>query len=118
LANQKKNILIQMEIVVFKIPPCEDILVIGTKAPIGKNAMMKMLETITPDWFELVEVENPLIEAMVIKKEFIRLIGKDRLAQVIVEEVSPLMAETSLLHIRLDAKLINTRTIEVPDDSS
>lgn len=116
--GQIKKISVQMEIAIFKIPPCEDLLVIGKKAPIGKNAAMKMLETITPDQFEAIEVDNPIIEAIVAKKGLIKLMGRDRLTQVVIEEVTPLMEDTGLLHIGLDVKLISTTTVEVPDDSS
>jgi len=116
--NQKDKVLVQLEIAIFKIPPCEDVLVIGKNASIGKNAAVKMMETIAPDYFEVIKVENPIIEALMVKKGFIKLIGKDRLTRLIVEEVTPLMEDTSLLHIKLDAKLLKTKTIEVENDSS
>ncbi len=117
-ADKTKKILVQMEIAIFKIPPCEDLLVIGKKAPIGKNAAMKMLETVAPDQFEVIEVENPIIEAIVAKRGLIKLMGRDRLIQVVIEEVTPLMEDSTLLHIGLNVKLLTTTTVEVPDDSS
>ena len=117
-AEQTKKILVQMEVAIFRIPPCEDVLVIGKKAPIGKNAAMNMLETCTPDQFEMIEVENSNIEAMIAKKGIVKLLGRDRLRQVIIDEVAPLMGESGLLHICLNVKLISTATIEVPNDSS
>ena len=116
--DRTKKVSVQMGISIFKIPPCEDILVIGKKAPIGKNAAMKMLECCAPDQFELIEVENSLIDALVIKKGFTKLIGKNQLTKTIIEEVSSLMEEKSILHIGLEARLISTKTIKVTNDSS
>lgn len=110
--DQTKKIMVQMEIAIFKIPPCEDLLVIGKKATIGKNAARKMLETITPDQFEVIEVENPIIEAIVAKKEVIKLIGRDLLLQLVFDEIAPLMEETGLLQIGLNVKIKRNQTLE------
>lgn len=115
---QNKRILVQMQIAIFKIPPCEDALVIGKKALIGKKAAKKMLDTCAPDQFELVEVDDPVIEALLVKKECCKLVGRERLVQVILEEVAPLMEATGILQISLDAKLIEARTIEVQSGPS
>lgn len=110
--DQTKKIMVQMEIAIFKIPPCEDLLVIGKKATIGKNAARKMLEAVTPEQFEVIEVENPIIEAIVAKKEIVKLIGKDHLLQLVLEEIAPLMEETGLLQIGLNVKIKRNQTLE------
>ncbi len=68
--------------------------------------------------FEAIEVDNPIIEVIMAKKELIKLMGRDRLTQVVIEEVARLMEDSSLLHIGLNVKLISTKAIEVPDNSS
>lgn len=116
--NTASKAVIQMGISIFKIPPCHDILVVGKKAPIGMNAAIKMLQAIAPDQFEMIEVKNPIIDGMVVKKELIKLMGKDQLTQVVIEEIVPLMESNGLIQVCIDLELTKTRTIEVPSDSS
>lgn len=76
-----------------------------------------MLEAVTPDQFEAIEIKNPKIDAIVTNKGIIKLMGKDRLTQMVIEEVTLLMGNNSLLDIKLSIRLISTKSLEVPDDS-
>ncbi len=114
--DRAEKILVQLEISVFKIPPCQDVIAIGKNAPMGKHAAMKMLESVAPDMFKMIEVDNPVIEALIVKKAFVKLMGRDRLTNFIVEKVEPLMEDNTILNIGLDAKLLKTGSLEVKDD--
>ena len=110
------KILVQLEISVFKIPPCQDVMAIGKNTPMGKHAAMKMLEPVAPNMFEMIEVDSPVIEALIVKKAFVKLMGRDRLTNFIVEKVEPLMEDNTILNIGLNARLLKTGTLEVKDD--
>jgi hypothetical protein len=60
---------IDLDFELFLLPPTEDAMVIGTRAPIGKGAAKKIMDAAAPDQFEYVEVENnDLIEAILQRK--------------------------------------------------
>ena len=108
-----KQFLVQMEIEVFEIPPYKDVIVICNKAPIGKNAVKRMLDSCSPGQFEMIEPEHPLIEALVVNTVLINLMGRDRLVEAIIAEVDNRIDDRCMLHIKLNVKLISRRIIEV-----
>ena len=117
-SDQPTKIMVNMQISIFNIPPCQDVIVIGKKAAIGKHATMRMLETVAPGLFVLIETEHPVIEALVAKKGFIKLMGRERLLGLIIEEVESIMEDSVILNISLDAKLLKRGVIEIADDGT
>ena len=53
-----KSAIISMELSTFEIPPSGDILVLGKTCPIGPQASKRMLDTVAPNQFELVQPEG------------------------------------------------------------
>jgi hypothetical protein len=70
----------------FEIPPMQDILLIGKKAPIGPEAVRRMIDAMSPDQYEIITLENQTFEALVIKKTLLKQISKDKLIPIILEE--------------------------------
>lgn len=118
MTDTAPNISVQMEINILKIPPCQDVIVVGKRAPVGKNAVELMLEALAPGIFESIELEHPVIEALVANKGQINLLGKENLLRLIVSEVENLMDATAVLNIELHTKFTKTTSMTVGHDES
>lgn len=115
---KKKEFFVEWEISIFKIPPCEDIIIIGKDAPIGKNSAFKMLETIAPGMFETIEVKHPSVEALIVKKSLIKFIGKNLLTEIVLKEIETIMDESIIFNISLNIKLMDNSVIKLKNDGS
>ncbi len=70
----------------FEIPPMQDILLIGKKAPIGPEAVRRMVDAMSPEQYEIINLEHNFFEALVIKKSLLKQISKEKLLPIILEE--------------------------------
>ena len=116
--DKDSQVLAQFEICVFKIPPCQDVIAIGRRAPIGKHAVEIMLEAIAPEIFQAVALQHPTIEVLVVRKAHVNLFGKDRLVQMVVREIEGLMDETAVLNIGLNARLTKSVTFNFENNEN
>ena len=114
----EQQILGQLEICSFKIPPCQDIIAIGKQAPVGKHGVQIMLDAIAPDLFLTIELKHPTIEVLIIRKTLIKLFGKEHLVKLVVKEIECLMDETAVLNIGLNGRLIKSVTFNIKSDGN
>lgn len=55
---------IKMRMSEFEMPPMQDALFVGRHAPIGPEAARRMVDVLSPDQYEILEVEHAIIEAI------------------------------------------------------
>jgi len=108
---KKKKSLVDMEFTTFKIPPSGDILVLGKRCAIGPRAGKRMLDTVAPDQFELVQLEDDLIDGILVKKQLFSMVDKDSLINALIEELKPIMSDQSMLTIKCDITVTIRREI-------
>jgi hypothetical protein len=70
----------------FEIPPMQDILLVGKKAPIGPEAVRSMVDAMSPEQYDIITLEHKFFEAIVIKKSLLKQIAKEKLLPIILEE--------------------------------
>lgn len=87
------------------LPPVRDALVLGHRAPVGESAVVRAMEAISPGEFELVEVDHPVIEALLIRRRDLRKVPKEVLVAEIVTHAAPLMDAEDALHVTLDLEV-------------
>ena len=97
-----KKETISMELSTFEIPPAGDVLVLGKRSPMGSQAAKRMLDSVAPDQFELVQPEDNLIEAILIKKCLFARTAKELLIKAIVEESKLIMDSQCMLRIKCE----------------
>jgi hypothetical protein len=106
-----KKEVVSMEFATFDIPPAGDVLVLGKRSPMGPQAAKKMLDTVAPGQFELVQSEDDFIEAILIKKCLFSRTEKEPLIKAIVEESKAIMDSHCM--VRIKSVVPNTPTSEV-----
>jgi len=103
--------LVNLDLSTFEIPPSGDILVLGKRGPIGQQAAKRMLDTVTPGQFELIDLEDDLIEALFVKKYLFLRANKERLINTIVEESKAIMGPECMIRIKCEISLTVKREI-------
>lgn len=100
-----------MELSTFEIPPSGDILVLGKRCPIGSQAAKRMLDSVASDQFELIPVDNEVIEAILVRKYLLLRIEKELLIKAVIEETKPIMGLECMIKIKFEVTVIVNREI-------
>ena len=113
MKGEPHRIHIEATIEVFQIPPFHNVLVVGRRAPIGKNAFMRMLDCLAPNQFTLIDTnEDPHIETIIVNRKLLRFIGEELLKETIMSEIKNVMDETLILDVDMKVKKTFQRTLD------
>ena len=94
-----------------RLPPFDEILVLGSKSEQGKMGVAKTFEYMVPDIFEMVEVEEDSIEAVFINRRLIRKISKENILDILRAKVFPYVSEKEIIKVDFEV-IISYDTIE------
>jgi len=100
--NQRKY-SVQLSFEEIKLPPLEDILVLGKKCPQGKIGVYKSFELLVPNEFEVFEITDSNIEAVLINKKLLIKIDSTSIINILKEKVFPFVSDSEIL--KVDFKL-------------
>lgn len=84
-AESNKKAEVTMRLSEFEMPPMQDILIVGNKAPIGPEAAKRMVDVLSPDQYTIVKMEHPFIEAIVLRKGLLSMLPQEKLIKLILE---------------------------------
>jgi hypothetical protein len=94
---------VQLSFEEIRLPPFEDILVLGKKCPQGKIGLNKSFDLLVPNEFEVLEVEDAAVEAVFINKRVLKKMDIDKIMSIIREKVFPFVSDSEI--IKVDFKL-------------
>ena len=97
----------------FEVPPMQDVLIVGKKAPIGPEAARRMVDILSPEQYEIIEIEHPVIEAIVLRKSLINMVAKDRLVSLILEEGGKVANESTIIKAHINIVLQISKSIDL-----
>lgn len=109
----KRRVTVNMRLNRFDLPPVESALIVGRKAPIGSRAMSKALEEMLPGIFLRVDVEHPLVEAVIVRRAHLRRVPQTTLVDLVLREAEGVIDETEMLHVALSLTIDVTHEVEV-----
>jgi len=95
----EKKYQINLSFEEIKLPPFQEILIIGINSPHGKFGISKSFELLIPNGFEIVEVQDDKIEAIFINKRLIAKMPKEKILKILKEKVFPFVSEGELLKV-------------------
>lgn len=101
ISTQKYSVQLSFEEI--RLPPFEDILVLGKKCPQGKIGVSKSFEFLVPNEFDVFEIDNPTVEAVFINKRVLKKMDKTMILKILCEKVFPFVSECEI--IKVDFKL-------------
>jgi len=83
----------------IKLPPFEDILVLGKHAPHGINGVSKSFEFLIPNGFEVIETNHENIECVFINKRILFKMPKEKIMRILSERVFPYISESEIVKV-------------------
>lgn len=92
----------------IKLPPFQDILILGKNSQQGKIGILKSFELLVPNGFEIVEVHEEQIEAVFINKRILVKIPKESLIGILREKVFRFVSEGELLKVDFEIAISYT----------
>lgn len=81
----------------FEVPPMQDLLLVGKRAPIGPEAVRRMVEAISPQQYEIIRLDHDIFEAVVLKKSLLKLFPQEKLLPIVLEEGARIATENTVL---------------------
>lgn len=99
VAQPSRRANIQLRFTQFGVPPVEDALIIGKAAPIGSHAIAKAFEEMSPHTFRLIEVDHPVVEAVLVRVSNLRKLPENVLIPMLLRHAEAIMDETETLHL-------------------
>jgi hypothetical protein len=94
---------IQLSFEEVRLPPFDDILILGKKCPQGRMGVYKSFEFLIPNEFEAFEVEDEIVEVVFINKRVLKKMGSERVISILRNKVFPFVSESEML--KVDFKL-------------
>ena len=95
--NSRFDVSLSFEGVRF--PPFEDILLLGRRCPHGKAGVSKCLNLLAPETFEMVEIDDTNVEAMLINKTIIKRLPVEKVLEILKAKVFPLMTNGEIVKV-------------------
>lgn len=105
-AAPSRETLMRVRVKSLEIPPVKDGLVIGHKAAIGADAMLRTLSIMTHESFERLHVSDDVIEDVIVKTSVVRKTGPDRLLKFVMKHLKPVMTPTELLMLDIYVEMV------------
>lgn len=104
---------ISLKISEFEVPPMQDLLIIGRKAPIGPEAVRRMAQALSPEQFALVKMDHPKIEAVLLRNSLLQMIEEKVLMNIILEEAERMISDTMVLRSELKIAISVQREVDL-----
>lgn len=83
----------------IKLPPFEDILVLGKNSHHGKIGIFQSFELLIPNGFTLIEVDNDNVEAVFVNKRLLNKITKEKVIDILQDKVFQFISEGELIKV-------------------
>lgn len=105
--------MLSLKISEFEMPPMQDLLIIGKRAPIGPEAVRRMAEALSPDQFSIVRVDHPKIEAVLVRTSLLQMLDEQVLMGIIIQEAENLINDTMVLRSELKVAVSVQREVDL-----
>jgi len=109
--TKKANIIMRLS--EFEMPPMQDVLIVGKRAPIGPEAARRMVDILSPEQYEIIKIDHPMIEAIVIRKTLLNILEQEKLIEVIMEEGGKIANDYMIIKAQVSITLEVSKSIEL-----
>ncbi len=96
---------VQLSFEEIRLPPFEDILILGKKCPQGKIGVFQSFELLVPNEFEAFEIEDDAVGTVFISKRVLKKIEKDKIVAILKKNVFPYISEGEILKVDLKLRI-------------
>jgi hypothetical protein len=102
-----KKFSIRLSCEEIKLPPFEDVLVLGRRCPQGILGLNRSIELMGPSEFDYIEVKDDVVQAIFVNKRILKKISKEKLLSILTAEIFPYVDEQEILKIDITLKIIH-----------
>lgn len=111
--KEAKKAEIQMRLTEFEMPPMQDVVIVGRNAPIGPEALKRMVDVLSPDQYKIIKVDHPIIEAIVVRNALMNMIPEDKLSEFILEEGGKIVDTSSIIKAHVNITVHVSKSIDL-----
>ncbi|MGE5583923.1 MAG: hypothetical protein ACM309_00050 [Bacillota bacterium] len=97
----------------FEIPPMQDALLVGRKAPIGPEAVRRMVDALSPEQYEIIRIEHQVFEAAVLKRSLLKLLPEEKLLPILLEECERVADEQAVVKAQVNIVIQVNRAVDL-----
>lgn len=109
-----KTYTINLSFEEIKLPPFQDILILGKNSIQGKIGLSKSFELLVPNGFKAIDVNSKNIETIFVNKNILNKIPGEKVLQILEKNVFPFISQGELISV--DFKVhISVKNIVVKD---
>lgn len=88
----------------YRVPPVDDVLVLGKAAPIGSVAMKRALGLLIAQPYEHIKLDDDTISDLLVRQAILKRLKKEALIDFVMKHIKPLIGENEILHLSLDTE--------------
>lgn len=108
----EKSFSVSLDFEPIKFPPVDDILILGKKLPQGRNGMLHSFQLISPDTFELIEInDDDSIDAVIINKAILRKLSREMVLNILREHVFPYVAKGESVKVNFSIRIFQRNIV-------
>ncbi|MBZ4647113.1 MAG: hypothetical protein JG777_2602 [Clostridia bacterium] len=111
--DSTKKVEITMRMSEFEMPPMQDVLIVGRRAPIGPEAARRMVDILSPEQYEIIKIDHPAIEAMVVRKALFNILPQEKLVAFLLEEGGKVANESTIVKAQVNIVLRISKSIDL-----
>ena len=110
---RRRTAEVTLRLAEFEVPPVHDCLVIGKHAPVGPEGARRMVEAVSPGQYELIRVDHPDAEAIVVRKSLLRLLPEEKLVSLLLDEFSRVGNDRMAFKVQVRVVVEVTREVQL-----
>lgn len=111
--NYSRKAMISMKFSEFEMPPMQDLLIIGKRAPIGSEAVRRMAEALSPEQFSIIKFEHDKIEGVLIRNSLLQMMEEQKLLEIITQEIENMISDTMVIRSELKIEVAVNREVDI-----
>ncbi|WP_372792452.1 hypothetical protein [Lutibacter sp.] len=89
----------------IKLPPFEEILVLGKHSPHGKQGISKSFDLLIPNGFEIIDSDHENVDCVFVNKRILTKMPKGRILKILESNVFPYVSEREILKVDFKVKI-------------
>jgi hypothetical protein len=89
----------------IKLPPFDDILILGRKCPHGKMGVSRSFDYLVPNEFLAFDLDDEHIETVFINKKLIRKMDEKSVMTILREKVFPYISNTEIVKVDFKVRI-------------
>lgn len=100
----KKSFNVSISFEMVSLPPFRDIMLLGKRCPHGKVGISKCFNLLAPDSFDLIEVDDDKVGAMLVSKQLLKRIPAEKIVEILQENVFPHLSNCEIVKVEFNIK--------------